>query len=203
MAEVAPAAPAATKAAAKKRTTKTAKPGLSVSTRILEIVTLSKERKGVSLASIRSSLAASGYDVVKNKNRVKIAVKTLLAKDILVQTKGSGASGSFKVNTDAKKPKAPAAKAKTTAKAKPTAKKSSVKKPAAKKSVAKKSTKKATTPKKVAKPAAKKTTKSPAKRAAKSTKVARKAPAARKGPAAKKAPAKKVNKPKVKTAAKK
>ncbi|XP_061763378.1 uncharacterized protein LOC133557149 [Nerophis ophidion] len=203
MAEVAPAAPAPSKAVKKKKTTKTAKGGPSVSQLITEAVAKSKERKGVSLASLKNSLSAAGYDVEKNKARIKIAVRKLVAKDVLVQTKGTGASGSFKMNkaSEAKPKKAPA-KAQSAAK-KPAAKKSPVKKVAAKKSVkatTKKPAKKATTPKKKAKTAAKKSTKSPAKAA---KPAARKAPAARKSPAAKKSPAKKASKPKAKTAAKK
>ncbi|KAG1958713.1 histone H1-like [Pimephales promelas] len=78
-----------------------------------------------------------GYDVEKNNSRVKIALKSLVKKGALVQTKGTGASGSFK----AAKPKKAAVK-------KPAPKKSpkKVKKPAA----AKKATK---SPKKVKKPA--------------------------------------------------
>ncbi|XP_074547324.1 histone H1-like isoform X2 [Halichoeres trimaculatus] len=178
MAEVAPAPAAAPAKAAKKKSSKPAKSGPSVGELILKAVAASKERSGVSLAALKKALAAGGYDVDKNKARVKTAVKSLVAKGTLVQTKGTGASGSFKMNKKVaeKKPKA-AKKAATPKKAK---------KPAAAKKAATKSPKKAA--------------KSPKKtKAAKSPKKA-----VKKAPAAKKAPAKKVAKPKAKkTAAKK
>ncbi|CAF98837.1 unnamed protein product, partial [Tetraodon nigroviridis] len=65
-----------------------------------------KERNGVSLAALKKALAAGGYDVDKNKARVKIAVRGLVSKGTLVQTKGTGASGSFKMNKKAAEPKA-------------------------------------------------------------------------------------------------
>ncbi|CAK6981333.1 histone H1-like isoform X2 [Scomber scombrus] len=191
MAEEAPAPAVASpaKSAKKKAAPKPKKSGPSVSELIVQAVSASKERSGVSLAALKKALAAGGYDVDKNKARVKTAVKSLVAKETLVQTKGTGASGSFKMNKKAE-PK-PVKKVAPKAK-KPAAKKPAVaKKPktAAKKTaVAKKS------PKKVKKPAAaKKATKSPKKPAAKSPKKAAKSPkkVVKKAPAAKKAPAKK------------
>ncbi|KAE8300685.1 Histone H4 [Larimichthys crocea] len=199
MAEVAPAPAAApAKAAKKKAATKPKKAGPSVRDLIVKSVSASKERSGVSLAAVKKALSAGGYDVEKNKARVKVAIKALVAKGTLVQTKGTGASGSFKMNKKAAEPKAkkPAAK-----KAAPKAKKPAAKKPAtpkkpkaaAKKPAAKKS------PKKVKKPKA-----AAAKKAAKSPKKPTKSPkkvAPKKAPAAKKAPAKKAAKPKAKKAA--
>ncbi|XP_077441722.1 histone H1-like [Vanacampus margaritifer] len=197
MAEVAPA-PAPAKAT-RKKASKTVKKraGPSVSELIVKAVAASNERNGVSLASLKKSLAAAGYDVDRNRSRVKLAVVGLVTKGTLVQTKGTGASGSFKMNKKAEgkvkatsKPATKAAK-KTPVKAKkPAAKKATpskkAKTAAAKKTAAKKSPKKAATPKK----AAKKATKSPKKAA-----TPKKAPAAKKT-AAKKSPAKKVAKPK-------
>ncbi|KAE8300720.1 Histone H4 [Larimichthys crocea] len=197
MAEVAPAPAAAPAKAAKKKATKPKKAGPSVRDLIVKSVSASNERNGVSLTAVKKALSAGGYDVEKNKARVKVAIKALVAKGTLVQTKGTGASGSFKMNKKAAEPKAkkPAAK-----KAAPKAKKPAAKKPAtpkkpkaaaAKKPAAKKS------PKKVKKPAA-------AKKAAKSPKKPTKSPkkvAPKKAPAAKKAPAKKAAKPKAKKAA--
>ncbi|XP_029019784.1 histone H1-like [Betta splendens] len=199
MAEEAPA-PAPVKAA-KKKATKPKKSGPSVGELIVKAVSESKERTGVSIVALKKALAAGGYDVEKNNSRVKIAIKNLVSKEILIQTKGTGASGSFKINkktdtkpkkTAAKKP-APAAKKPAAAK-KPKA--AAAKKPAA----AKKSPKKAKKP-----AAAKKAAKGP-KKTAKSPKKAAKSPkkVVKKAAAAKKAPAKKAAKPKAKkTAAKK
>uniref|UniRef100_A0A3P9DJL7 Histone H1 n=3 Tax=Maylandia zebra TaxID=106582 RepID=A0A3P9DJL7_9CICH len=87
--------------AAKKKKTMTSKPkkvSLSVGELIVKAVAASKERNGLSVAALKKALAAGGYDVDKNKARVKTAIKSLVAKGTLVQTKGTGASGSFKMN---------------------------------------------------------------------------------------------------------
>ncbi|XP_029915891.1 protamine-like protein [Myripristis murdjan] len=155
--------------------------GPTVSDLILKAVSASKERGGMSLAALKKTLQAGGYDVVKNKARILIAIRRLVANKALVQTKGSGASGSFKVN---KKPPTPRKK-KVVKKKKPKAKKprrASAKKaaggatPAAKKSPKRKrKTKtKAKSPKKAKKPAAAKKPKSPRKtkrRVSKSTRA--------------------------------
>lgn len=107
MAEAAPVPPAVpAKAPKRKSTAKPKKSGPSVSDLILQSVATSNERKGVSLAALKKSLAAGGYDVEKNNSRVKLALKSLVKKGALVQTKGTGASGSFKLNKKAetKKP---------------------------------------------------------------------------------------------------
>ncbi|XP_066543587.1 histone H3-like [Amia ocellicauda] len=93
MAEEVTLAPAAApaKAPKKKIVTKPKKAGPSVSNLIVRAVFASKEKSGGSLAALKKSLAASGYDVEKNNSRVKVAVKSLV-------TKGTGASGSFKLN---------------------------------------------------------------------------------------------------------
>uniref|UniRef100_A0A672FA23 Histone H1 n=1 Tax=Salarias fasciatus TaxID=181472 RepID=A0A672FA23_SALFA len=106
MAEEAPAAapaasPAKPKAAKKKSAPKKPRTGPSVSELIVKAVAASKERNGVSLAALKKNLAAEGYDVDKNKARVKTTVKGLVAKGTLVQTKGTGASGSFKMSKKA------------------------------------------------------------------------------------------------------
>ncbi|KAG9344877.1 hypothetical protein JZ751_010568, partial [Albula glossodonta] len=175
MAEEAPApapAAAAPAKAPKKKAAKAKKPGPSVGELVVKAVTASKERNGMSLAAVKKALKAGGYDVEKNNSRVKVAIRGLVKKGTLVQTKGTGASGSFKINKKqevakkkpakkaAAKVKKPAAKKPATAK-KP--KKVAVKKPAAKKAKkpatpkkAAKSPKKATSAKKKAAPAKKK-----------------------------------------------
>ncbi|XP_067379077.1 histone H1-like [Channa argus] len=185
MAEEAPAvAPAK---AAKKKVVKPKKSGPSVGELIVKAVAASKERSGVSAAALKKVLAAGGYDVDKNKARVNTAIKSLVTKGALIQTKGTGASGSFKINKKAEtKSNAPAKKAA------PKAKKPAAKKPAAAKkpkaAAAKKPTAAKKSPKKVKKPAAvkkaakspKKATKSPKKAAKSPKKVLKKVPAAKK-----------------------
>uniref|UniRef100_A0A3P9CVP4 Histone H1 n=2 Tax=Maylandia zebra TaxID=106582 RepID=A0A3P9CVP4_9CICH len=102
---------------AKKKKTMTSKPkkvGLSVGELIVKAVAASKERNGLSVAALKKALAAGGYDVDKNKARLKTAIKSLVAKGTLVQTKGTRTSGSFKMNkaTESKAKKPAAAKAK-------------------------------------------------------------------------------------------
>ncbi|XP_051509314.1 histone H1.3-like [Myxocyprinus asiaticus] len=103
-----------------RRKSKAKKSGPTVSDLILKVLSDFKERGGVSLVALKKALAASGYDAAKNIPRIKLAVKRLLAKGGLTQTKGTGASGSFKISTIAvtksKKPKAKKAKRKTTKK---------------------------------------------------------------------------------------
>ncbi|XP_051851640.1 histone H1.4-like [Antechinus flavipes] len=151
--------------------------GPPVSELITKAVEASKERSGVSLAALKKALAAAGYDVEKNNSRIKLGLKSLVSKGTLVQTKGTGASGSFKLNKkasagDGKAKGKKAAAAKTKKPANAAAKKT---KKAAGAAGAKKSVKK--TPKKLKKPTAvgaKKATKSPKKtKAAKPKKVAK------------------------------
>lgn len=177
----------------KKTVARPKRAGPSVGELIVKAVSASTERSGVSLAALKKALSAGGYDVEKNNSRVKLAIKGLVTKGTLVQTKGIGASGSFKLNKNQTETTKPAKKA-----AAPKVKKAPVKKTAdAKKSkkvaAAKKSPKKAKkpvaaskkaakSPKKSKKPATpKKTTKSPKKtKAAKPKTVKPKATKAKK-----------------------
>ena len=126
-----------------------------------------KDRKGSSLAAIKKYIAANNkVDVAKLAPFIRRYVKKAVADGKLVQTKGTGASGSFRLGAAAKKaPK----KAKTPKKAK------KPKKPKAKKA---KKPKKATKKPKKAKPAKKakavKAKKPKAKKAAKPKKAAKK-----------------------------
>ncbi|NXF07631.1 H110 protein, partial [Smithornis capensis] len=166
--------------------------GPSVTELITKAVSASKERKGLSLAALKKALAAGGYDVEKNNSRIKLGLKSLVSKGTLVQTRGIGASGSFRLS---KKPGEAMEKVpkKKTAAAKP-------KKPAAKKpaSAARKAITARKSPKKAKKPAAAAATKS-AKSPKKSAKTAkpRKVIAAAKSPVKHKAAKPKAAKPKV------
>ncbi|KAL1784342.1 histone H1t [Sigmodon hispidus] len=75
--------------------------GFSVSKLIPEALSTSQERAGMSLAALKKALAAAGYDVEKNNSQIKLALKRLVNKGVLVQTKGTGASGSFKLSKKA------------------------------------------------------------------------------------------------------
>ena len=137
-----------------------------------------KERKGSSLVAIKKYIATNyKVDPVKHGHFIKKALANGVEKKKLIQVKGVGASGSFKLakvelgpKKKAAKPKSSTKKAKTPSKPKKKAVKS---KPAAKKATPKKkvekskSAKKAAKPKKpVAKKAAKPSAKKPAKKAA-------------------------------------
>merc|ERR1712095_235476 len=142
------------KAAAKAPKTKPAHPPTSVM--IVNAVTALKERNGSSLPAIKKYIAANyKADTVKLAPFIKKGLKNLVEKKVLIQTKGKGASGSFKVAKVEKKEKKPAAK-KTKAAGEKKAK-SPQKKAAKPKSPKKKAPKKAKSPvKKAKKPAAKK-----------------------------------------------
>ncbi|KAK7925025.1 hypothetical protein WMY93_007335 [Mugilogobius chulae] len=195
--ETAPAAapaPAKAKAPRKKAAAKKKDAGPSLQKLITAAIAESKERKGVSVAAVKKALAAKGVDVAKANKRINTALKKLVTSGAVSQTKGTGASGSFKLAKKEAKPKTvkkkAAAKAKKPAVKKATTpKKKSVKKPAVKKpkSPAKKAAKK---PAKSPKKAAKKPAKSPKKAAVKKPKPAKKSP--------KKAPAKKTGPKKAK-----
>uniref|UniRef100_A0A3P9L554 H15 domain-containing protein n=1 Tax=Oryzias latipes TaxID=8090 RepID=A0A3P9L554_ORYLA len=101
MAEEAPAAaPAKAPAKSPKKKKAAARPkkdGPSISKLLVSAVTESKERKGMSLAALKKVLAGKGVDVTKANKRINTAVTKLVTKGTLSQTKGTGASGSFKL----------------------------------------------------------------------------------------------------------
>ena len=198
-APVAPTAPApAEKTPVKKKAKKTGAAagkrkasGPPVSELITKAVAASKERSGVSLAALKKALAAVGYDVEKNNSRIKLGLKSLVSKGTLVQTKGTGASGSFKLNKKAASGEVKPSIAKVPAKTRVT---SAAKKPRkATGAAAKKGVK---TPKKAKKPVVtKKSSKSPKKPKVVKAKKVVKSPAKAKAVKPKAAKAK-VTKPK-------
>ncbi|XP_055521284.1 histone H1-like [Leucoraja erinacea] len=125
-------APKEKAAAARKKTA-----GPKLGERIDKIVADCHERRGMSLVAVSKGLAASGIDVEKYHKLIKVTIKRKLETGSLVQTKGKGASGSFKAAAKegvvkmAKKAKKPASKVSKTKN--PTVKKNSPKKPPAKK----------------------------------------------------------------------
>merc|ERR1711860_259453 len=119
-----------------------------------------KEAKGASLPAIKKYIAGNyKVDIVKLSPFVRKALKSLVEKKKLVQTKGTGASGRFKANKEEKpkkvaKPKAKKVNKKAAAKPKKAAAAKKPKTPkkakTPKKPAAKKPAKKAATPKKKA-----------------------------------------------------
>ena len=152
-----------------------------------------KERSGSSRQAILKYII-SNYSVGKDERvinrKLKVALRAGVRDGDLKQTKGTGASGSFRLGEKAKAAPKKAVEKKPKA---AVAKKAKSPKKAAAKKVVKKSPKKAKTP--TRKPAAKKL-KSPAKKAAAKARKPTKAAAAKKPKAAKpkKTPAKKAAK---------
>lgn len=137
---------------------------------VSQAITAMKDRGGSSRQAIEKYIKANFKVTGDISTHLRMALKRGVASGKLMHTKGTGASGSFKVNkaavTPKKKPKKkPAAK-------KPRKKAATPKKKAAKKTGAKKATKK--------KPAAKKKGKSPAKKKKKATKKPKAKTAAKK-----------------------
>lgn len=178
------AAPAPAKKATKTKKPKKTADHPPVAKMVMDAIVALKDRKGSSLAAIKKYIAANNkVDVAKLAPFIRRFLKKAVADGKLVQPKGTGASGSFKVGAKAKEEK------------KPKKAKKSPKKAAKKEKKAKK-------PKTPKKPKAKKATKSPKKpKAKKSPKKAAKKPAAKK-PAAKKPAKKAAKKPAAKKAAK-
>uniref|UniRef100_A0A8B9FT82 H15 domain-containing protein n=1 Tax=Amazona collaria TaxID=241587 RepID=A0A8B9FT82_9PSIT len=69
----------------------------SVSDLIFQAVCLSSARRGTSLAVLKKTLAAQGYDVRRNSGRLKAALNSLLHKGLLERVRGSGVAGSFRI----------------------------------------------------------------------------------------------------------
>ncbi|XP_038671872.1 histone H1.01-like [Scyliorhinus canicula] len=70
----------------------------TVSAHIMEAVASSRQRRGLSLAGVKKALSAAGYDVPRINSRVNQAVRSLVSGGSLLQTAGTGASGSFRIN---------------------------------------------------------------------------------------------------------
>lgn len=82
-----------------RKVSRTRKSGLNARELVLQAVGTSMERKGLSSAAVMKILAAQGYDVDKNKARVKTAIRTLVKKGALVRTTGAGPSACFRMTS--------------------------------------------------------------------------------------------------------
>uniref|UniRef100_A0A8C5WWU7 H15 domain-containing protein n=1 Tax=Laticauda laticaudata TaxID=8630 RepID=A0A8C5WWU7_LATLA len=92
--------------APRKRTGETATPCLAVKLKFW--LNTSFQYNIFSLAMLKKSLAslvASGYDMEKNNSHLKLVLRSLVTKGTLLQIKGTGASGSFKLNKKRADPK--------------------------------------------------------------------------------------------------
>merc|ERR1711879_740371 len=105
---------------------------------IADAIKALKSRKGSSRQAIAKHIQAQHKDLANFNSNLRMAMKAAMAKGTIVQTKGTGVSGSFKLGKVEKPKKKVVAKKPAAKKAKkPAAKKA--KKPAAKKPAAKKS----------------------------------------------------------------
>lgn len=176
-------APAPVQKAAKKKASKPKKPSShpKYSEMIKQAITCLKERGGSSRQALLKYIVANfnvGKDEKTVNNHLKLALRAGVKNNTLKQSKGTGASGSFRLGDKSEKvKKAKAKKVKKPKAAKPKspakAKKTKAKKPAGEKKAKKPAAKKAKSPAKKAKSPAKKAAKprkSPAKKAAKSRK---------------------------------
>ena len=173
MADTAPATKTAAKPKVKKAAAKKPADHPKYAEMIAAAIGALKERGGSSRQAIKKYIVAN-YKVGDSVNtHLKLALKRSVASGALIQVKGTGASGSFKLAAKpkvAKKPKKKPAVKKAAAKKAAPKKKSAAKK--AKKSAGKKSAKKAT-PKK---PAGKAKAKKPVAKKPAAKKAAKKAP---------------------------
>eukprot|EP00066_Takifugu_rubripes_P030224 XP_011619490.1 PREDICTED: histone H1.11R-like [Takifugu rubripes] len=82
-----------------KKVSRARKSGPTARDLVLQAVATSMERKGLSSAALMRILAAQGYDVDRNKARVKTAITSLVKKGALVRTTGAGASACFRMTS--------------------------------------------------------------------------------------------------------
>ena len=107
-AEAAAAAPAKAKTPKKKAAAKPKAAPSHPKTTVMIVAAIKalKDRKGSSLPAIKKYIAANyKVDTVKLAPFIKKGLKSLVEKKALIQTKGKGASGSFKVAAAEKKEK--------------------------------------------------------------------------------------------------
>ncbi len=158
-------------ASPKKVVVKTKKPKTApthppTATMVTAAIQTLKERGGSSLQAIKKYISANyKVDVEKLAPFIKKYLKSAVTSGALIQTKGKGASGSFKISA-AKKTEKKVKKPKAKTVKKPKAAKKTVKKAAKPKSKAPKKEKKAKTPTKPKAPKPKKAVKKPAKKVA-------------------------------------
>ncbi|XP_061776522.1 protamine-like protein [Nerophis ophidion] len=75
--------------------------GPTVSTLILNAVSSHEGPRGVSLVALKKVLKASGYDVIRNRGRIRLTIRRLVTQKYIRRTRGKGVSGSFKINAKA------------------------------------------------------------------------------------------------------
>ncbi|XP_056606674.1 histone H1.10 [Triplophysa dalaica] len=175
------AKPALTGSPTNKKQKKSKKTPGKYSQLVINAIQTLGEKNGTSLFKIyNEAKKESWFDKQNGRTYLRYSIRALLLNDTLVQVKGLGANGSFKLNkkkfeTEKKTNKSAAKPTKTEKSVKPAPKKAEAKKGGAKKSTKKSSGgKKRTTNAATEKPSVKKTSTKPKKAAAKTPKVATK-----------------------------
>ncbi|XP_077417098.1 histone H1.5 [Vanacampus margaritifer] len=72
--------------------------GPTVSILIVNAISSYGGSRGVSLVALKKVLKANGYDVNRNRGRIRLALRRLVTKKVIERTRGKGAAGSFKLN---------------------------------------------------------------------------------------------------------
>uniref|UniRef100_A0A8D0E9L7 H15 domain-containing protein n=1 Tax=Salvator merianae TaxID=96440 RepID=A0A8D0E9L7_SALMN len=80
-------------------------PTTNLSLLILTAVATCRKKSGLSMQALKKIVTNMGYDMDKKKHYFLRSIKSMVAKGQLWQVKGTGATGSFKVNPDIGKKK--------------------------------------------------------------------------------------------------
>lgn len=80
-------------------------PSTNLSLLIFTAVATCQKKSGLSMQALKKIVTNMGYDMAKKKRYFLRSIKSMVAKGQLWQVKGTGATGSFKVNPDLGKKK--------------------------------------------------------------------------------------------------
>lgn len=87
-------------------------PTSNLSMLIYTAVASSQKKSGLSMQALKKIVANMGYDMAKKKHYFLRSIRNMVAKGQLWQVKGTGATGSFKINPDIGKKNLPMMKGK-------------------------------------------------------------------------------------------
>uniref|UniRef100_A0A8C5SGF1 H15 domain-containing protein n=1 Tax=Laticauda laticaudata TaxID=8630 RepID=A0A8C5SGF1_LATLA len=88
------------------------RPTSSISLLIYNALANSQKKSGISMQALKKIVTNMGYDMTKKKHYFLRALKNMVAKGQIWQIKGTGATGSFKINPDIGKKNPPKSKGK-------------------------------------------------------------------------------------------
>uniref|UniRef100_A0A670ZDM9 H15 domain-containing protein n=1 Tax=Pseudonaja textilis TaxID=8673 RepID=A0A670ZDM9_PSETE len=87
-------------------------PTSSISVLIYNAIASCQKKSGISTQALKKIVTSKGYDMVKKKHYFLRALKNLVGKGQIWQIRGTGATGSFKINPDFGKKNPPKSKGK-------------------------------------------------------------------------------------------